>query len=292
MSQSSASLAVQSLEERLGTVLIDRSQRPWDLTPAGRVYYDGCRKLLENYRRLEDQVRRTCDHVAGRVRVAAIYSVGLLQMDAYVRRYQEMYPDVDLQLDYLHPDDVYSRVLSDQADLGLVSFPKDGGEIGCIPWLEQEMVLVVPPGHPVADLVETSPDAINGERFIGFTPELKIRRKIDRWLRDQKIHVDVVHEFDNVENIKRAVEIGSGVAVLPDAAVRREVEAGSLCTATFNEHNWHRPLGIVHKRHKTFTAAVDKFVELLHESEQSTAVDAEHAGPRNRKKRTANATNK
>jgi len=150
VSQSSASQAVHQLEKRLETQLIDRSKRPLELTVAGKIYYEGCRDLLEGFRQIEDQVRETKDRVAGRVRIAAIYSVGLLQMDAHVKQFEQRYPETELHLEYLHPEAVYDRVLHDAADIGLVSFPKDGGEIGCIPWLEQEIVLVVPPAHRLA----------------------------------------------------------------------------------------------------------------------------------------------
>ncbi|MCA9067756.1 MAG: LysR family transcriptional regulator [Planctomycetaceae bacterium] len=276
VSQSSASQAVHQLEKRLETLLIDRSKRPFELTAAGRIYYEGCRDLLEGFRQIEDQVRQAKDQVAGRVRVAAIYSVGLLQMDAYVKQFEERYPDTELQLEYLHPEGVYDRVLQDSADIGLVSFPKDGGEIGCIPWWEQEIVLVVPPSHRLAGKTWTPIDELNGEKFVSFTRELTIRRQIDRWLKQAKVSVHVVHEFDNIENIKRAVEIGAGIGLLPGPTVRREIDSGSLWAVQLALDNyppdkplWKRPLGIVHKRHRTLSTAASKFVELLHEEPDS-----------------------
>ena len=89
VSQSSASQAVHMLERRLGCKLIDRSKRPFELTPAGQIYYDGCRKILESFRHVEDRVQQMRNKVIGRVRMAAIYSVGLLQMDAYAKRVQD-----------------------------------------------------------------------------------------------------------------------------------------------------------------------------------------------------------
>src|SRR5271155_1795585 len=154
VSQSSASQAVNMLERRLGCKLIDRSKRPFELTPAGQIYYDGCRKILESFRHVEDRVQQMRNKVIGRVRMAAIYSVGLLQMDTYAKRYKTLFPDVVLQLEYLHPDEVYSRLLNGKADLGIVSFPRVGGEIASIPWQNQEMVLVVPPRHRLAGQVD------------------------------------------------------------------------------------------------------------------------------------------
>lgn len=266
VSQPSASQAVHMLEERLGTRLIDRSKRPLELTAAGEIYFDGSRKLLDSFHRLEDRVRQVENNkVAGRLRVAAIYSVGLLQMDAYVRQFEELHPEVDLQLEYLHPDDVYARVLSEEAAVGLVSFPRDGGEISCIPWQEQDMVLVVSAEHRLAASEPVSPAEMTGENFVAFTAELAVRKQIDRWLKRAKVSVSVVHEFDNIETIKRAVEIGSGVTILPEPTIRREIEIGSLCAIPLREVQWRRPLGIVHRRHKALSAAANKFVELLHE---------------------------
>jgi DNA-binding transcriptional LysR family regulator len=232
------------------------------------VYFEGCRKLLQSFRKIEDDVQRLGSKVLGRVRVAAIYSVGLLQMNAYVQRFTQLYPDVRLRLEYLHPDEVYSRILNDEADIGLVSFPRDGGDIRSIPWQEQQMVLVVPPEHPLARRTSVPPRELDDADFVAFTPELEIRKRIDRWFRHEGIGVNVVHEFDNIENIKRAVEIGSGVALLPIDTVRREMDFGSLRAVSLTGVEWVRPLGIVHRRPNAFPTAVAKFVELLHENSQ------------------------
>jgi DNA-binding transcriptional LysR family regulator len=271
VSQSSASQAVHMLERRLGCKLIDRSTRPFELTPAGQVYYDGCRHILESFRDVEDRVQQMRNKVIGRVRMAAIYSVGLLQMDAYAKRYRTMYADVVLQLEYLHPDEVYSRLLNDEVDLGIVSFPRVGGEIASIAWQNQEMVLVVPPGHRHAGRTAIAVQELDGETFVGFTPELRIQKHIDRWLKQSRIAVDFVHAFDNVENIKRAVEIGSGAALLPAPTVRREVEMGSLNAVHLEGVQWSRPLGIVHRRNRTLSNPARKLVELLRESTVPTA---------------------
>lgn len=265
VSQSSASQAVHMLEKRLGCRLIDRSKRPFELTPAGQIYYDGCRKILESFRNIEDRVLQMRNKVVGRVRVAAIYSIGLLQMDAYVKRFEALFPDATLQIEYLHPDDVYSRIAGDEADLGLVSFPRDGGDISCIPWQEQEFVVVVAPTHRLAGRGSIPLSEIESEDFVGFTPDLMIRKQMDRWLKQAKTAVNLVHAFDNIENIKRAVEIGSGISLLPAPTVRREFEAGLLDILRIDGKKLFRPLGIVHKRNRTLTTAANKLIELLHE---------------------------
>jgi DNA-binding transcriptional LysR family regulator len=264
VSQSSASQAIGKLEERLGTLLIDRSKRPLELTPAGQVYFDGCRDILERFRTVEDEVQAIADRVVGPVRVAAIYSVGLMQMEQTVHEFEQLFPDATLRLEYLHPDRVYRQVLDDKADLGLVSFPRHNADIESIDWQKQPMVLVAHPEHPLAAKPCVSLRDLDGEYFIGFTQELMIRREIDRKLKRARVAVQIVHEFDNIETIKRAIEIGSGVALLPKPTVWQEISSGTLAAVDVSDAgDLVRPLGIVHRRNKQLTTAVHKFIELL-----------------------------
>lgn len=269
VSQPVASETVKALEDHFGQDLINRGKRPLELTPAGHVCFDGFRDILEQWRRLDDRLLQLRDKVVGPVRVAAIYSVGLLQMDCYVKQFEHLYPDAALELRYCQPQAVVERVLNDEADLGLVSFPPKRAELVCTPWQEQEMVVVVPPQHRLANRSSMQPVELDGEAVVAFTPELQIRTEIDRWLRQARVTVDVVHEFDNIENIKRAVEVGSGIAILPIPTVRREVEIGSLQVLHLEGVRWVRPLGIVQRKQKELTTAVKRFLDLLHESPAS-----------------------
>jgi DNA-binding transcriptional LysR family regulator len=295
VSQSTVSQAVAHLEKQLGIELIDRSHRPLALTPAGQRYFDGCRELLTGFERLETEVRQLSGCVAGRLRVAAIYSVGLLQLDSYVHCFEQAYPDVEIHVEYVHPDQVYDRIRSDSADIGLVSFPEDSSEFSTIPWQDQRISLIVHPAHPLAKSVfddyDSAPvEAIQGEDFVNFTSELRVRNQLDRWLREEGVSPNVVHEFDNVEQIRRAVEDGLGVALLPEATVSRSVETGTLVSIKLENVEWFRPLGVIHKRNRRLSNAADRFVELLHEDLNSLQ-DTDHeessregrAGNRDRK---------
>ncbi len=263
VSQSLVSQAVTGLESRLGVSLIDRSKRPLEPTRAGRIYADGCRDLLDSLDQLEDGLHQQADKVTGHVRIAAIYSVGLLEVGQYVDQFRSQYPDVDVRMEYLHPDSVYERIRSDEAELGLVSFPREGGEFRSREWQQQEIVLIVSPDHPLAVQRSVAPSQINGLDFVTFTRELKFRTRMDRWLKSGGVDVKVVHQFDNVENIKRSVEIGSGVALVPLQTVQRERDLGSLHALKIRGVDWKRPLGVVQKRNRKLSIAATRFVELL-----------------------------
>ena len=269
LSQSSASHAVSTLERRLGTQLIDRSKRPLDLTPAGEIYYQGCRDILRSFAAMEQRVRGLEPTISGHLRVAAIHSVGLLEMDTLTRTFHEQCPEVEVHVSYRHPKEVYDALRDGEVELGLVSFPREGGEFGCIRWQEQEMVVATPPGHRLACAQSLPAADLDGTDFVTFDSGLPVRRHIDRWLRSVGAAVNVIHEFDNLENVKRAIEIGAGIGLLPRPTIAREVELGSLAAVPLADAQWTRPLGVVHRRNKTLSAAAERFVALL----KSTAAE-------------------
>jgi DNA-binding transcriptional LysR family regulator len=154
-------------------------------------------------------------------------------------------------------------VENDQADLGLVSYPKASRTIKAIPWREEPMVLVCSPNHAFAKRQRVSLEEVAAQPIIGFDAELTIRREIDRVLQEYHTDLSVVMEFDNIETIKRAVEIDAGVSLLPAPTVVREVETGSLVAVPLATNELVRPLGIVHRRGKDLGVTVRRFIDLL-----------------------------
>ncbi len=280
ISQSSASQAVHQLEVRLGVKLIDRSKRPLVLTPHGKVYYEGCKDLVGRYLEIENRVKALENdrNVVGTVRVASIYSIGLHHMTQYVQTFAARYPGADVRLEYLHPTRVIESVSEDGADLGLISYPRKWPEMTVTPWREEEMVLTVHPSHRFASLASIPISKLDGETFVGFDPDLSIRRAIDRFLRHHDVQVRVALEFDNIENIKRAVEIPAGVAILPAPTVVREVQAGMLVAVRLEEqdptHRLTRPLAIVRRRSHQLSVTASRFLKLLTSDEGASAAAA------------------
>ena len=271
ISQSSASQVVHQLEVRLGVKLIDRSKRPLVPTAQGKVYYEGCKELVSRYLEVENRVKALEDdrNLSGTVRVASIYSVGLHHMSRYVERFCASYPEADVRIEYLHPTRVIESVLADDADLGLISFPRKWAELTVTPWREEEMVLAVHPSHRFASLDSVAAEQLDGETFVGFDSALPIRRAVDRFLRKHHVHVRVAIEFDNIETIKRAVEVPSGVAILPSPTLAGEVKAGTLRAVPFRDRRPIRPLAIIRRRSDQLGLAASKFLDLL------TALDNE-----------------
>ncbi len=268
ITQSAVSQMIAQLERRLNVQLIDRSSRPLQLTPAGRIFYDGCRDLLQRFQELQRSLVSGLQHLQLPVRLAAIYSVGLRDMGQYVERFRRMEPRANVQIEYLHPDQVYQRVLDGTADLGLVSFPKSSRKLLAVPWREEEMVVVCPPQHPWSRRGHIRVRELRGQPYVHFEQGLVIRRQVDRFLRHHGAPVQVVMEFDNIENIKKAVEAGAGVALLPEPTVAREVEAGTLIALPLADAVFVRPLGIIYRRSPRLSLAAQRFLDVLRQPEE------------------------
>ena len=120
------------------------------------------------------------------------------------------FPKAKVRLEYLRPNKVYDAVLNAEADLGIMSFPVPSPELSIIPLRYERMIVVCRPDHPLAGRGEVSINELEGMDFVGFDRDLSIRKEIDRQMRQHGVSIRVVMEFDNIETIKQAVEIGAG----------------------------------------------------------------------------------
>ncbi len=263
ISQSGASQIVNALESHLNVKLIDRTKRPFVLTPEGEVYYEGCRKLVQRYFALEEEVRTLHEEVAGKVSVASIYSIGLSHMNRFVQRFLRDYPKANVHVQYQHPKRVYELVETDQVDLGLVSYPRSSRTIKATAWREEPMMVVCAPSNRLADKPSISVQDLQGVDMIGFDADLEIRSEIDRALAAHGVEVRFAMEFDNTETIKRAVEIDAGVSLLPEPTIDREVSAGALVARPLTGIDLKRPIGIVQRRGKELGKTARRFMQLL-----------------------------
>ena len=263
ISQSAASQAVRQLEEEVGAQLIDRTKRPFMVTPEGRKFFEACLILLENFEKAKAEITSQRTLVSGVVRVAVIYSVGLHDMGIYCQQFTTRYPQAKIRLAYLHPHEVVEAVINDEADLGILSFPTPHRSLTIVPWHSEPMVFVCHRSHPLAKRKAVSYRDLEGESFAAFDRSLSIRRAIDKALRQRGVNINVAMEFDNIETIKHAITIQSGVSILPQPSVIREVESGILAAIPLDMPELVRPIGIIYRRQKLLTPTADKLLEFL-----------------------------
>jgi DNA-binding transcriptional LysR family regulator len=144
-----------------------------------------------------------------------------------------------------------------------VAFPVKQRQIEILPFRDDQLVLITHPQHALARRTKVEVKDLAGQRFIGFDPDIPTRKAVDAIFRDHRLELDPVMEFDNIETVKRAVEIDHGVAVVPLATVAQEQKQGTLAVVPFEGKEFTRPLAILHRRGRVLTPAMKKFIEVL-----------------------------
>jgi DNA-binding transcriptional LysR family regulator len=263
VTQSAVSQQLRTLEQRYGTRLLERTRgsraQP---TEAGRTLYHGLVPLLEALTALERGLREPPGTIAGSVRVSTVYSVGLHTLPRAMKKFLRLHPQVSLRLEYRRTDQVVDACLAGDADFGIVALPSRRPQLAVVPLREDELVVVVPPEHRLARRRQLSLRELDSEAFIAFERDIPTRKWIDRALRRSGATVSYAMELDNVETIKRSVEAGLGVSILPLPAIANEVRAGTLRARRFSEGPLYRPLGLIHRRGRELSPAARAFLEL------------------------------
>ena len=264
ISQSAVSQQLASLEREFSTQLLSRGGGLVAATEAGKIYYQAAREIVRRYEQMLGEMRSAADAVRGVLRVGTIYSVGFYLLDPYIRRFLQSYPEVNLRVEYTRWNRINAAVLSGEMDLGVVAFAEKQRSLDIIPLANEELVMVCAPEHRLARREVVDPHDLEGEKFVAFEPNVPTRRFIDRMLKAAGVTLDIAMEFDNIETMKRAVEINSGISVLPLDNIEREVAGGYLACARFrNASRWQRQIAILRRRGKGFSPAEREFLALL-----------------------------
>jgi DNA-binding transcriptional LysR family regulator len=267
MTQSAASQSVQHLEEFLGVKLIDRTKRPFILTAEGQKFFDGLGGVIRQFDALVDEVRvgqGASAPVTGQVMVASIYSMGLSYLPTLQEEFHKQYPSASMNYHLAHPHEVYRMVEQGTVDFGMVSYPENTHTIQSISWRDEPMVLVASPRHRLATAQQPIQAAdLSQVALVAFASNLRIRQEIDKQLRNLGVTMRIAVELDNIDSVKHAAVVNSGVAILPKLTVQVELAAGSLKMIECEKLQLTRPLGIIQRRDVSMSRAARTFVDLI-----------------------------
>jgi len=263
LSQSAVSQQLAQLELTHKCQLVNRKRRPIELTKQGELLYAAAKEMLERYAQLHSELNSLAASTGTRINVAAIFSIGMHALPDYVKRFMVKYPRVNVHIEYLEADKIYGLVLAGEVDVGLVAVPRRDRRLDVYGFQDEPLVLVCSPRHPLANLSEVDIHKVQFERFIAFEENIPTRMWIDGILHRYSIVVRPVMEFDNIETIKRAVEINSGVSILPRTAILQELASGTIRAIDFSNEKFVRPTGIIVRKGRILGPAGRYFIELL-----------------------------
>jgi DNA-binding transcriptional LysR family regulator len=265
VTQSAVSQQISSLERQFKSLLIERSKKKFRLTREGQVLYDFSKQIIATYDGLHSKLQEIKDIISGTIRVATIYSIGLHDLPPYVKKFLKAYPTVNIHVEYRRANQVYEDVLGNVVDLGLVAYPVRDTKLEILPIKKDPMLLITHPQHPLGKMKSVKLKTLGGQKFIGFDPDIPTRKAIDKVLREHDIEVSHVMEFDNIETVKRAVEIDAGIAIVPQSTITQEIQKQTLCAVTIEDSDMYRPLAAVYKKTKVLSPAMKQFLAILKE---------------------------
>ena len=265
VTQSAVSQQLKAMESHYDMLIIDRNQKKFRLTPQGTALYSTFKQILELYERLSCEIQEMRNIVSGTVQISTVNSIGLHILPPYLKSFIKQFPSVNARVEYRRANLVYDDVLHGNADLGLVAFPSSQKELSVIPFANDELIIAMSPDHNLTKKRAISTSDLNGLEFIAFEKDIPTRKATDDILNSSGTEVSVVMEFDNVETVKRAIEINAGVAILPASTVITESERSQLVTYKLEGGIHNRPLAIIHKKNRILTPALRSFVQLMKE---------------------------
>jgi DNA-binding transcriptional LysR family regulator len=263
VTQSAVSQQVKALEDRFNVRLIERGKKNFSLTAEGRVFLGAAREILAVVDGLDARLRELRDVVCGELRLGTVLSVGLHELPPFTRQFSQQFPQVKIHVDYLRSSEVYGAVLSGGVDLGFVAYPTARRGINAEVIWQDRMVLVCSPSHRLARRTRVPLSELSGEKFIAFAADLPTRKALDRALKAAMVSVRPEMEFDNIETVKRTVEIGDAVSILPETVLANERRAGSLIPIEIASADMWRPVGVITRRNRVGSLAQRRFLDLL-----------------------------
>jgi DNA-binding transcriptional LysR family regulator len=263
LSQSAVSQQLAQLELAYKCQLLDRKRKPFKLTSAGELVYNASRDILERFERFNNDLSSLQKTTANRINIAAIYSIGMHSLPPYVKTFMAKYPDINVHVEYLSSRQIYELVLRETIDIGLVAVPQKDRYLQTYHFRDEPLVFVCSPENPLANQSQIDIHKLHLENFVAFEKGVPTRTLIDSILANYNVVVRRVMEFDNIETVKRAVEIDAGVSVLPQTTIRQELANGTLRAIPFSNENFVRPTGIIVRKGKNLSQPGRYFLELL-----------------------------
>ncbi len=263
ITQSAVSQQISSLERQFKSLLIERSKKKFRLTREGQVLYEYSKQIIQTYDSLHSRLQEIKDIISGTIRVATIYSIGLHDLPPYLKKFLKTFPTVNVHVEYRRANQVYEDVLGNVVDLGLVAYPNKDAKLESVPLRKDTLVLISHPQHPLARSKTVKLSQLGGQKFIGFEPDIPTRKAIDKIFKDHGVEVQNVMEFDNIETVKRAVEIDAGISIVPQGTVTQEVNKQTLAEVRIEGVELYRPLAAIYKKNKVLSPAMKQFLSIL-----------------------------
>jgi DNA-binding transcriptional LysR family regulator len=265
LTQPSVTARIQSLERDLGESLFERNGRGVSLTEAGTAFLPHAQRVLKALHDGRDAIHSLQELELGTLRLGAAPTISTYVLPGLLKEFRQRYPGIEVSVRTEHSDQLAQMVLADEVQVGLersISHP----DVVTVPLYDDEVVLVASARHPFAKEDTASIEQVSEQPLIMFSRGSGYYALVDNALRQAGVLVSPTMELDNMEATKKMVEEGLGIAMLPNAAIEREVRAGELHRIHVNGLTMpKRQIALIYRRGRPLSRAAEAFVRLLEE---------------------------
>ncbi len=281
LSQPAVSMQIKQTEEVLGLALFEQVGKKLYLTGAGRELLRYSRNILQQLEEMESVFGEMKGLGRGHLDIAVVSSANYF-MPQLLARFFQQYPGIQARLHVANRDAVIRRLEENRADLAIMGQPPEGTEMQAEPFLQNPLVVIAPPSHPLAAQHHVKPAHLAQETFLLREPGSGTRGVAERFFAGHRIHPPSTMEMDTNESIKQSVQAGMGLGIISLHSIELELETGRLAVLDAEHFPIVRHWYIVHRKNKRLSGAalaLKKF--LVEEAEQLAAADA---GPGRRRR--------
>jgi DNA-binding transcriptional LysR family regulator len=262
--QPAISQAIRRLETEIGEPLFDRSSKDGTMTAAGRVLFGLAQQMINLRHGAHAAIKELKGLHRGKLSLSAneytvLYLLPLLPV------FRARHPHIKIEVKRSLASRISSEILARETEIGIVSFKPNDPAITSVPVLTDELALIVPPSHPLAEKKVVSVRELGAESFVAHNVPSPYRERVVRTFEKYRTPLNISLEMPTLEAIKRFVEAGMGVALVPRLAAQAEIARGQVAALTVREMKLERKLFLVYRKGATLSHAARAFLRLARE---------------------------
>ncbi|MCT4477810.1 selenium metabolism-associated LysR family transcriptional regulator [Peribacillus sp. NPDC101481] len=265
LSQPGVSLHIRNLENELGTKLIYRSPKQVQITEPGKILYRHAKQMLNHYETAKREINEFNNVVSGTMKIGASFTIGEYYLPKVLAEFAAQYPMVDIQIIISNSNDVIQGIRSNKLDIGLIEGETDYKDIDVRPFMNDEMIVVVPPDHPLSQMDLIEGNMLQNQTWVLREQGSGTRTYSDKLLSSLELNIKKTFIFTSIQGVKEAVMAGLGIALLSRLTVQKELKSNELKTFHLKNEPIIRPFSIVKKLDFEASKAMELFLRKVEE---------------------------
>lgn len=265
LSQPGVSLHIRNLENELGTKLIYRSPKLVQITEPGKILYRHAKQMLNHYETAKREINEFNNVVSGTMKIGASFTIGEYYLPKVLAEFAAQYPMVDIQIIISNSNDVIQGIRSNKLDIGLIEGETDYKDIDVRPFMNDEMIVVVPPDHPLSQMDLIEGNMLQNQTWVLREQGSGTRTYSDKLLGSLELNIKKTFIFTSIQGVKEAVMAGLGIALLSRLTVQKELKSNELKTFHLKNEPIIRPFSIVKKLDFEASKVMELFLRKVEE---------------------------